>query len=85
MSETNRQIVNFVVCGNLDGRTIDADRTYHLEPDYVYHDPSQLPINPAYKMAKLFKTENKLAKLATSDSAPISTQQAGEPSTSDVP
>lgn len=84
MPEANKKIVNFVVCGNLDGRAIDADRTYQLDPDYVYHDPGQLPINPAYKMAKLLKTENKLAKL-TSATSTLLTRQSEEPSTSDVP
>ncbi|XP_003742681.1 putative tRNA (cytidine(32)/guanosine(34)-2'-O)-methyltransferase [Galendromus occidentalis] len=85
MPEANRRIVNFVVCGNLDGHPMDADRTYQLDPDYVYHDPGQPPINPAYKMAKLLKTENKLAKLTTSPTPASSTPPSGEPPSDVVP
>lgn len=45
----NRVIVPFVCCGDLSG--YDADTTYELDEDYVYHEPNQMPIAPPYKDA----------------------------------
>jgi len=60
----NRVIVPFIACGDLSG--YDADRTYPLklndDTEYVYHEPTQSPINPPYKIACQLKKNNALLK-----------------------
>ncbi|KAG8193444.1 hypothetical protein JTE90_005091 [Oedothorax gibbosus] len=75
----NRTIVPFIACGDLSA--FDSDRTYPLQlnetEDYVYHPPTQSPIDPPYKEAVMLKRQNKLAQpqvkishLSTSEIAP---------------
>ena len=45
----NRIIVPFLACGDLSA--YDSDTTYQLSDDYVYHPPTQDPIDPPYKTA----------------------------------
>ncbi len=47
-----------MACGDLSG--YDADTTYELGADYVYHDVVSPPINPAYEYAVKLKKEGKL-------------------------
>jgi len=54
----NSIIVPFLACGDLSG--YDADTTYELGSDYVYHDVVSPPINPAYEYAVKLKKEGKL-------------------------
>ncbi|OQR78468.1 putative ribosomal RNA methyltransferase 1-like [Tropilaelaps mercedesae] len=76
MPEANRQIVPFVVCGDLEGYPpIDSDRTYPLQEGYVYTQPTQPPINPPYKEAKLMKTQNRLAKTGSTKDTEASVVQ----------
>ncbi|XP_039265517.1 tRNA (cytidine(32)/guanosine(34)-2'-O)-methyltransferase-like [Styela clava] len=60
----NRCILPFLACGDLSG--FDSDRTYPLQledgKEYVYHSPTQPPIDPPYKEACKLKADNKLAK-----------------------
>ena len=47
-SEVNRQIIPFLICGDLRG--YDSDMSYPLDPDnYVHREVVQKPIAPAYK------------------------------------
>ncbi|CRL02406.1 CLUMA_CG015209, isoform A [Clunio marinus] len=46
-SEVNRQIIPFIVCGDLRG--YDSDMSYPLDKKYVHLEPVQKPIDPAYK------------------------------------
>lgn len=54
----NSIIVPFLACGDLSG--YDADTTYELGSDYVFHDVVSPPINPAYEYAVKLKKEGKL-------------------------
>lgn len=60
----NRIIVPFICCGDLSG--FDSDRPYPLQLDaaspYVYHPPTQGPIDPPYKLACELKKLDLLAK-----------------------
>ncbi|XP_035233092.1 putative tRNA (cytidine(32)/guanosine(34)-2'-O)-methyltransferase, partial [Stegodyphus dumicola] len=64
LTGVNRIIVPFIACGDLSA--FDSDRTYPLQLDadkeYVYHEPTQAPIDPPYKEAVMLKRQNKLAK-----------------------
>ncbi|GFQ88323.1 hypothetical protein TNCT_472471 [Trichonephila clavata] len=64
LTGVNRVIVPFIACGDLSA--FDSDRTYPLQlkdaEDYVYHPPTQVPIDPPYKEAVLLKRQNKLSK-----------------------
>lgn len=46
-SAVNRQIIPFIVCGDLRG--YDSDMSYPLDENYVHHEVVQKPIAPAYK------------------------------------
>jgi len=50
-SKVNRQLIPFIVCGDLRG--FDADMSYSLnltnDSNYTYHEVVQEPISPAYK------------------------------------
>lgn len=47
-SEVNRQVIPFLICGDLRG--YDSDMTYPLDPEsYVRREAVQKPIAPAYK------------------------------------
>ncbi|KAK3104590.1 hypothetical protein FSP39_005708 [Pinctada imbricata] len=63
----NRVIVPFLACGDLSG--YDSDKTYplQLDPDkeYVYHPPTQGPINPPYEQACHLRRTDQLAKPLT--------------------
>lgn len=60
----NRIIVPFLACGDLSG--FDSDRTYPLQlktgEEYVYHPPTQGPINPPYQTACELRRSDKLSK-----------------------
>ncbi|BFZ23602.1 hypothetical protein BsWGS_26641 [Bradybaena similaris] len=60
----NRIIVPFLACGDLSG--FDSDMTYPLElspgETYVYHEPTQSPINPPYKEACQLRKTDQLLK-----------------------
>ncbi|KFM82922.1 putative ribosomal RNA methyltransferase 1, partial [Stegodyphus mimosarum] len=64
LTGVNRIIVPFIACGDLSA--FDSDRTYPLQlvadKEYVYHEPTQAPIDPPYKEAVMLKRQNKLAK-----------------------
>jgi len=48
----NRYIVPYIACGDLSA--YDSDKTYTLEEGdkpYIYHPPTQSPINPPYELA----------------------------------
>lgn len=46
-SDVNRQIIPFIVCGDLRG--YDSDMSYPLDENYVHREAVQKPIAPAYK------------------------------------
>jgi tRNA (cytidine32/guanosine34-2'-O)-methyltransferase len=46
-SDVNRQIIPFIVCGDLRG--YDSDMSYSLDENYVHREVVQKPIAPAYK------------------------------------
>lgn len=46
-SPVNRQIIPFIVCGDLRG--YDSDMSYPLDENYVHREVVQKPIAPAYK------------------------------------
>ncbi|XP_055850273.1 putative tRNA (cytidine(32)/guanosine(34)-2'-O)-methyltransferase 1 [Episyrphus balteatus] len=50
-SEVNKQIIPFVVCGDLRGFDSDMSYSLNLDPDstYTYREVIQKPISPAYK------------------------------------
>lgn len=58
-SEVNRQIIPFIVCGDLRG--YDSDMSYSLDENYVHREVVQKPIAPAYKevLEKLSKVSIK--------------------------
>lgn len=60
----NRVIVPFLACGDLSG--FDSDRTYPLQlrkdEEYVFHAPTQSPIDPPYKNACALRKRDLLAK-----------------------
>lgn len=58
-SEVNRQVIPFIVCGDLRG--YDSDMSYSLDENYVHHEVVQKPIAPAYKevLEKLSKVSLK--------------------------
>jgi len=49
LSETEKVIIPFITCGDLDGW--DSDSTYPLPEGYEYKDPVQMPIAPPYAEA----------------------------------
>uniref|UniRef100_A0A0B7AHG6 Putative tRNA (cytidine(32)/guanosine(34)-2'-O)-methyltransferase n=2 Tax=Arion vulgaris TaxID=1028688 RepID=A0A0B7AHG6_9EUPU len=60
----NRVIVPFLAYGDLSG--FDSDMTYSLELEpgetYVYHEPTQSPINPPYQEACHLRKTDQLLK-----------------------
>ncbi|CAH1772758.1 unnamed protein product [Owenia fusiformis] len=60
----NRVIVPFLACGDLSA--YDSDMTYPLkltsDADYVYHPPTQGPINPPYEEACYLRKNDLLNK-----------------------
>ena len=58
MVGVNRKIVPFIACGDLSG--FDADKSYALDSSAVVLAPTQLPINPAYKVAVDLRRQRKL-------------------------
>lgn len=56
----NRIIVPFLACGDLSA--YDSDRDYPLDAGYVYHPPTQGPIDPPYKTAISIRRGEKTAE-----------------------
>ncbi|KAK6641637.1 putative tRNA (cytidine(32)/guanosine(34)-2'-O)-methyltransferase [Polyplax serrata] len=64
---TNRFIVPFMACGDINA--YDSDATYSLKlegkKEYEYHEPTQAPINPPYKESVELRRQQKLQKPET--------------------
>jgi len=65
----NRLIVPFLACGDLSA--YDSDKTYPLMDidgkKYVYHEPTQKPIDPPYKNALAMKRNQESCKSEDAD------------------
>ena len=80
----NRVVVPFLACGDLSA--YDSDRTYQLSEGassgYVHHEPTQLPIDPPYRLACQLKKNNQMAKqtmdVVVSGSAPSAGEEGSE-------
>jgi ubiquitin related modifier 1 len=64
-TDTEKLIIPFVTCGDLDG--YDGDTTYPLPENYEYKDPVQSPITPPYQEAIRRKKAARNAKGAVMD------------------
>ncbi|KAI1721379.1 ftsJ-like methyltransferase domain-containing protein [Ditylenchus destructor] len=70
MQGVNRVLVPFMACGDLTGfsrcKEYDSDRNYSLHlngQEYTYHEPVQMPTNPAYSKACQLRRSDQLCKV----------------------